>query len=369
MARSARHVRGRRRRMTMMTSTVIGGAMLPHAPQFFTLPDTEDKKNVEEVREVAADIGRKLRALDPDLWIIFSNDHAEQFFHNAAPPFTIHVGGEASGEFAGRKFHWQVPSEIGFEIVRQLYRQNFDPAFTSTAKIDYAIGIPVTHIGHSGPVLPIYVNAYLAPQPTMARCYAFGEAIARAVTTLGLKTVVLASGGMSHFPGTNRYSNPELEWDQAALARIEAGNLKSLIGYDEAELDHTGNIELRCWACAAGALGERKPDVLSFDPSWHHNYASLGFIESQPGDHSAHYPSIKPELVELTSALHALAHDADKRAQYVADAAAYADGFTLSPDQREALIQLDLPAIVRMGAHPLVPFLAQLQIQRLRPPR
>ena len=46
-----------------MMSTVIGGAMLPHAPQFFTMPDTEDKKNVEHVREVAADVGKKLRAL------------------------------------------------------------------------------------------------------------------------------------------------------------------------------------------------------------------------------------------------------------------------------------------------------------------
>ena len=115
-----------------MMSTVIGGAMLPHAPQFFTMPDTEDKNLVAHVREVAADIGTRLKALNPDLWIIFSNDHAEQFFHNAAPPFTVHVGGEASGEFSGRKFHWKIPSEIGFEIVRQLYRQNFDPAFTST---------------------------------------------------------------------------------------------------------------------------------------------------------------------------------------------------------------------------------------------
>ncbi len=88
----------------MMMSTVIGGAMLPHAPQFFTMPETEDRKNVEHVREVAAGIGSKLRALQPDLWIIFSNDHAEQFFHNAAPPFTVHVGGEASGSSPGGGF-------------------------------------------------------------------------------------------------------------------------------------------------------------------------------------------------------------------------------------------------------------------------
>ena len=350
-----------------MISTVIGGAMLPHAPQFFTMPDTEDKAVVARVRQVAADVGTRLRALMPDLWIIFSNDHAEQFFHTAAPPFTIHVGGEATGEFAGRKFHWQVPSEIAFELVRQLYRQNFDPAFTSTAKIDYAIGIPLTHLGHTGPVLPIYVNAYLPPQPTMERCYGFGQAVARTVTALGLKTVILSSGGMSHFPGTDRYSNPELAWDKRALEKLAAGNLKSLIGYDEAELDDTGNIELRCWACAAGALGERKPDVVCLDPSWHHNYASLAWIGGEPEQRpSAHYPSIKPELVELTSALHSLAHDPDKRAQYLADAAAFADHFRLPPHQRAALTNLDTSSMVKMGVHPLVPFLAQLQIQQQR---
>jgi 2,3-dihydroxyphenylpropionate 1,2-dioxygenase len=349
-----------------MMSTVVGGAMLPHAPQFFTMPETEDKAVVGKVRQVAAEIGDRLKALNPDLWIIFSNDHAEQFFHNAAPPFTVHVGGEATGEFAGRKFHWKVPSEIGFELVRQLYRQNFDPAFTSTAKIDYAIGIPLTHIGLTEPVLPIYVNAYLPPQPTMERCYAFGQAVARTVTAMGLKTVILSSGGMSHFPGTDRYSNPELAWDNKVLEKLATGNLKSLIGYDETELDDTGNIELRCWACAAGALGERKPDIVSMDPSWHHNYASLGWFGPLASPSAAHYPSIKPELVDLTSAFHALAHESESRAQFLNDAAAYADKYKLSGEQRQALIALDLPALTAMGMHPLAPFLANMQIQRMR---
>src|SRR5438067_8910970 len=72
-----------------MMSSVIGGAMLPHAPQFFTMPETEDRDTVARVKTAAAEIGIQLRALRPDLWIIFANDHAEQFFHTAAPPFTI----------------------------------------------------------------------------------------------------------------------------------------------------------------------------------------------------------------------------------------------------------------------------------------
>ena len=340
----------------------------PCAPVLHHAGRPRTRRTSAQVREVAADIGERLRALKPDLWIIFSNDHAEQFFHNVAPPFTVHVGGEATGEFAGRKFHWKIPSEIGFELVRQLYRQNFDPAFTSTAKIDYAIGIPLTHLGHTDPVLPIYVNAYLPPQPTMERCYAVrpgGGAHRR--PRWGCKTVILSSGGMSHFPGTDRYSNPELDWDKRVLDKLAAGNLKSLIGYDEAELDDTGNIELRCWACAAGALGERKPDVVSHGPELAPQLR-LARLDRRAGasDHAAHYPSIKPELVELTAALHGLAHDANSARSTWPTPRRYADRFKLPPDQREALIKLDLPAIVKMGAHPLVPFLAQLQIQRLR---
>jgi 2,3-dihydroxyphenylpropionate 1,2-dioxygenase len=349
-----------------MPSSVIGGAMLPHAPQFFTMPETEDRATVARVKKVAHEIGSRLKALKPDLWIIFANDHAEQFFHNVAPAFTVHVGGSASGSFAGRSFHWQVRGEIGFEIVRKLYRQGFDPAFTSTAKIDYAIGIPLTHLGVEDPVLPISVNAYLPPQPTIERCYAFGEAVARIVTGLGLRTVALASGGMSHFPGTERYAEPDLAWDEAALARLAAGNLKSLIGYDEDELDRSGNIELRCWAAAAGMLGERKPDIVSMDPSWHHNYASLGWWGGPPAPVEPHYPSIKPELVGLIDALHGIAHEAERRAEYLADREAYAERFRLTPNQRAALVALDHKAIVAMGTHPLLPFLARMQVDRPR---
>jgi 2,3-dihydroxyphenylpropionate 1,2-dioxygenase len=72
-------------------------------------------------------------------------------------------------------------------------------------------------------------------------------------------------------------------------------------------------------------------------------------------------------LVELTSALHSLAHDPQQRAEYLADAGAFADRFRLPPEQREALVKLDLPSIVKMGGHPLASFLAQLQIERQRP--
>jgi len=106
-------------------------------------------------------------------------------------------------------------------------------------------------------------------------------------------------------------------------------------------------------------------NIVSLESSWHHNYASLGWF-SPPGARSEpHFPSIKPELVELTVAPLGLTNGASRTA-FLADAAGYADRFRLTAEQREALIALDTRAIVAMGAHPLVPFLANTQIERQR---
>jgi 2,3-dihydroxyphenylpropionate 1,2-dioxygenase len=133
----------------------------------------------------------------------------------------------------------------------------------------------------------------------MERCYAFGQALARIVSAMGVTTVVLASGGMSHYPGTERYAAPDLVWDRPALARIAAGNLKSLIGYDAAELDAAGNANFAAGPAPRVAIGERKPDIVSLEPSWHHNYASLGWFSPPGVPPEPHYPWIKPELVEF----------------------------------------------------------------------
>jgi 2,3-dihydroxyphenylpropionate 1,2-dioxygenase len=349
-----------------VNSTVIGGAMLPHAPQFFTMPETEDREMVGRVRTTAAEIGARLKAMAPDLWIIISNDHSEQFFHLAAPAFTIHVGSEARGAFAGRDFYWKVPSEVGFELVRQMYRQGFDPAFTSTAKIDYAIGNTLDASrgrGSGSADLRQRLSAAAANNGTLLFLWS-GDCTDHYRN--GTEDGNRGEWWVSHFPGTERYSRPELAWDNALLENLATGNLKSLIGWDEATLDQTGNVELRCWAVAAGALGERKPDIVRMEPSWHHNYASLGWFGAEPSQPDPHYPSIKPALVELTTALHGLAHDEEMRRQYLADSVAYADRFRLTPPQRAALLALDRSAIAAMGVHPLVPFLATMQIERQR---
>ena len=347
-------------------SPVLGGVMMPHAPQFFTLPDTEDKATVERVRLKAGEIGRRLAALAADVWIVIANDHANQFLLHCTAPFTLHIGNSVRGAFAGRTFDHRVPGALSLALVEHLQREGFDPAFSSTAEIDYAFGIPLSFLECAGPILPVYVNSYVPPQPSIERCYAFGQALARGLGALATRAVVVASGGMSHFPGTEQYSSPDVTWDRTLFDVLKTGNLRALLAYGAGELDRRGNVELRSWAIAAGMLGERVPDTSLFEPSWHHTYATLAWFGAATGvTNEPHYPHIRPERVALTDALHRLANDPAARTRFLADPAAFAASTNLTASEQAALATLDQKALLALGVHPLVPFLARLQLERM----
>jgi len=348
---------------------IVGGAAVPHAPQFFTLPPTEDPDQVARCRELMGRIGDGLRALEPDVVIIVANDHLENFMLHAVPPFTLHCGAEARGAFAGREFAWPIPSAAAADVLRRMQDTGFDPAFTMNATIGYEFGIPLTFLGFGPdtPVLPVYVNSYVPPQPRADRCYAFGEALARAVEAAGIRAVIVASGGLSHYPGTDLYAHPDVDHDALLMERIERGNLRALLVHDDAGLDRTGNVEARSWLILAGALGERVPDLTGVEPSWHHVYAMAGWTSGEaPPPGELHYPMTKAELLPLYEALYALRTEVEAKEAWLADAEAFASRWDLTPEQRGALVALDEERIRGLGVHPLLGFLARLEVDLLK---
>lgn len=348
-----------------MKAGIIGGAAVPHAPQFFTLPDTEDHDQVERMRAAMERVGTQLREMEPDVVLIASNDHVENFFLQCVGSFTIHCGNEVKGTLAGRDFGWPVASDVAIDLVQRLQAESFDPAFTYTASIGYEFGIPLTFCGFPAdtPLVPIYVNAYVPPQPPSERCYQFGQALQRAVQASGVRAVMLASGGLSHYPGTDKYSSPDVGADDQLLERMQAGNLRSVITYDSQGLDFTGNAEIRSWQILAGALGERAPDAFHRESSWHHDYAMLAWTaEAAAPRPELHYPPVRADRIELSKALFALRMERDARDKFLDDPEGYVDQYDLDPEERAAALALDEAAFQKLGVHALLGFLARLQV-------
>jgi 2,3-dihydroxyphenylpropionate 1,2-dioxygenase len=85
--------------------------------------------------------------------------------------------------------------------------------------------------------------------------------------------VMMASGGMSHFPGTDRYASPEFDWDRRVLDQLAEGRGRELAALTGEELDKAGNVELRTWITLLGAVGDAKAEIYCYEPSWHHGNA------------------------------------------------------------------------------------------------
>ena len=182
----------------------------------------------------------------------------------------------------------------------------------------------------------------MPPQPTPERCFAFGRAVAQALERLGKRAVVLASGGLSHYPGTPLYPHPDLATDRVIFERLAAGNLRYLMSLDAAALDRSGNVECRSLQILAGMIGDRPPQAALFEPSWHHIYAVVGWTEVAPVAAAAlHYPATAPEHSALAGAIFTLVADSEACAAFRRDPTRYAARFDLPEAQRAALVALD----------------------------
>jgi 2,3-dihydroxyphenylpropionate 1,2-dioxygenase len=336
---------------------IIAGAAVPHAPQFHSLPSTEDHEQVARVRAAMQQVGDRLRALNPDLLIVMTNDHGDEYAVGCVPSFVVHCGDRAQGSHKHRGW-WNLRGDSGYDIVRGLMRQGFDPAFTLDAQLATPFTIPLEFMGYprEAPFLPIFINSYVPPQPSAERCYRFGQALSNVIAQQGLRAVFIASGGLSHYPGTPQYSHPDLTTDRLIYQRLSEGNLRHLLSYSDEALDHSGNVESRSIIVLAGALGERKPDITAWEPSWHHTYAVFGWTTDAIAEAAPpHYPPTPPQHAQLARALFELRTSDDACRRYLANRAGFAQAHALTPEQGEALVAMD-EARLRDGfrLHPLL---------------
>lgn len=255
---------------------IVAAMVSVHAPQLISPPPTEDPEQVRLTVEAMHRLGERLDQTNPDALLLIVNDHLEGFFLNCVAPFTVYVGEEAAGSFAGQRWRYPVATGLALDLLQAGLDAGFDLAFSQDAEFDHASLVPLHHIlgERPIPIVPLFVNVYVPPQPAPRRCYQLGQELAAVLRDRPERVAVLASGGMSHYPGTDRYGNPDFAFDYALLDALQAGRGEELLGCTAAQLDAAGNVELRTWMVALGIVGQQTPlDLLSYQPSWHHGYA------------------------------------------------------------------------------------------------
>jgi 2,3-dihydroxyphenylpropionate 1,2-dioxygenase len=247
-----------------------------HAPQIFLMPAEEDHSEIARVHDGYRMFARRAAELSLDAICVVALDHLHNHFLNLVPAFTVFTGEPVLAEFNGSMVRCDAAPDLANSMLDYLFASEFDPAFSQREVLDHSFMIPLHFATEklSTPIIPLIVNAYVPPQPPITRCFQLGEALAAWSASSGVRLGVVATGGMSHYPGTDRFWHPDVEADKRILDWLVAGDGARIQALSATELDRMGMVELRTWAIAMGARGATsKATVHSYYDSGHCGYA------------------------------------------------------------------------------------------------
>jgi 2,3-dihydroxyphenylpropionate 1,2-dioxygenase len=370
---------------------IVASMATMHAPQLFTRPPEEDPRQLDDGIAAMRRLGKLLDETKPDALIVFGSDHMETFFLKSVPTFAIMSCERATAAFAGRSWNPPIHQEFAEGLLEQLVARDFDMAYSQEADLGHSFAAIFEWVleGRAIPVVPVFLNTYLPPLPSARRCAALGRAIADIVSKRPERVAILASGGMSHYPGTWKYYKPAYDFDRWCIHELENGHSDSFLNLTAEQLDEVGNTEMLPWAAVLGATGEQHMELLSYQETSHHGHGVAIF---HPGakpnadaprayqfhNHPYHFYN-HPALAAypLNKLLYDLRFKPSLRARAFFSARALAVEYGLSSEHADALeetfrfrhIDSDKPgqdadALVSVGAHPIGALMALHTLQQ-----
>jgi 2,3-dihydroxyphenylpropionate 1,2-dioxygenase len=370
---------------------IVAAMATMHAPQLFTRPPEEDPKQLDAGIAAMRRLGKLLDETKPEALIVFASDHMETFFLKSVPTFAIMSCENATAAFAGRSYNPPIHQALAEAVLEQLVARDFDMAYSQEADLGHSFAAIFEWVleKRAIPVVPIFINTYLPPLPSARRCAALGKAIAEIVASRPERVAVLASGGMSHYPGTWKYYTPAYDFDRWCIHELENSHSDSFINLSAEQLDEVGNTEMLPWAAVLGAVGPQHTELLSYQPTTHHGHAVAVF---HPGEkpnadapqpytfhnHPYHFYNHPPlAAYKLNKLLYDLRFKPSLRVRAFQDVTPIAAEYGLNPQHTAALqetfmfrhIDSDKPgqdadALARVGAHPIGALMAVHTLQQ-----
>ena len=222
----------------------------------------------QEAEKAFTALRADLEASRPDVLIVVANDQFVNFFFNNIPTFFVTLADEVKGKFTRYHFAYRNHRELGRAILQAGLEKGIDFSFGEHVELQHTQVVPLRFLlpEPTIPILPIYVNTWVDPIPTPRRCYQVGELIRDVAAQRAERIAILATGGLSHFPGSPRIGEIDTGFDHRLLEIMRAGKGRELADYSLAELLKAGDSEFLNWMVVLGTVGSAKAENTSYMP-------------------------------------------------------------------------------------------------------
>ncbi|MEU0838969.1 catechol 1,2-dioxygenase [Streptomyces sp. NPDC005962] len=292
--------------------------------------ETFHKDRAERFRDALREARDEIAAARPDTVIVVGSNHFRGFWLDLIPSFTIGVGEcVASGESGTPEGPQPVDVPLARHIANTVVEGGrFDLAYSARLQIDHGQSHAIQYLldGLDVEIVPIVVNVFAHPLPTLERCEQLGRAIRDAVLAYpeGRRVAVIGSGGLSHrlpwpdwrdprgddeefmvgawLNGRDHWKDYDVrrreiiraaeaaineDFDEEFLSLVESGRTHEVARYTTEELEKVagnGAQEVRTWLLMAALLDHVPGRRLNYEslPEW---LTGMGVAVLDPAQH------------------------------------------------------------------------------------
>ena len=243
---------------------LLAGFMAPHPPLIVPAVGRGGEAEIEETTKAYERVAEEIAALKPET-IIITSPHSIMY----ADYFHISPRDSAKGSF------------ISFGAPEVSFRETYDTDLVEAicdlaAESDFpagTMGERDRHLDH-GTMVPLWfiekkyrdfrlVRAGLSGLP-LTDHYKFGQMIAKAIEQTGRRTVIVASGDLSHKLqdyGPYGYAPEGPEYDKRIMDVMGRAAFGELLDFDETFCDKAAECGHRSFVIMAGAMDGRKVEA------------------------------------------------------------------------------------------------------------
>ncbi len=309
----------------------VAALLASHTPlKDYAAPDpaivSEVDRHLAELRAWVADYA-------PERVVVVGPDHFNGFFYRLMPSFCVGAAAQSVGDWNTPAGALPVESAFAEHCAARAHADGVDLALSWQMDVDHGVTQILTQLfawEAVPPLVPVFVNCAAPPLPPIERVVALGRVLGGCVAANPARTLLIASGGLSHDPPIPRLADaPEAvrrrlveggrldaearaarqqrvlddaigqvsgesprtplnpAWDEAFLERLVAGDYAAIGAQDDASITRDagcGGHEIRAWvavAAAAAAAGIARLERLYYRaiPEW---VAGYGLMRGGP---------------------------------------------------------------------------------------
>jgi len=251
-----------------MNDGVMACGVVAHVPTLSRAEITPEYQNtlVEGERR----LGKQLRALKPDLWVVISTHWVSTFnwfttLHESHQG--ICVAEEAPDLIPGIPYEYKGDPEFASALLKEWTGRGIPCQENKTAHYswDYGTYVPLSHLDPESEIPVVSVPVVL--MANLEECLDAGSAIVKIAQRQKKRVVVLASSAFSHALVRGREHWPRddrLKLDQSVIEQLKRGDIDQVIDgfqdYSRRSVVEMGGRAIATMLGAASSMKQQLPD-------------------------------------------------------------------------------------------------------------